>query len=172
MSKTPDHKIINDASKQIHIIRNQRVMMDSDLARLYEVPTKALNQAVKRNLARFPNDFMFQLNEEETKNWKSQIVTSNLKAKMGLRKNPYAFTELGVAMLSSVLNSRQAIRVNIEIMRTFVYLRQIDSAHRELLIKISELEQRYDKQFQAVFKAIKLLLADKPSSGDSRDKRF
>lgn len=104
---------------KIYEIRGQQVMLDRDLADLYGVETKVLNQSVKRNIERFPDDFMFQLTNEETQNWKSQLVTSN-SIKMGLRRNPYAFTELGVAMLSSVLNSSIAIEVNIAIMRTFV----------------------------------------------------
>ena len=101
-------------------------MLDRDLADLYGVETKVLNQSVKRNIERFPDDFMFQLTNEETQNWKSQLVTSN-SIKMGLRRNPYAFTELGVAMLSSVLNSSIAIEVNIAIMRTFVATRRLIS---------------------------------------------
>ncbi len=100
---------------KIYEIRGQKVMIDRDLAEMYGVQTKALNQAVKRNIERFPEDFMFQLTTEETQNWKSQIVTTN-SIKMGLRRNPYAFTELGVAMLSSVLTSKIAIQVNIGIM--------------------------------------------------------
>lgn len=103
---------------KIYEIRGQKVMIDRDLAEMYGVQTKALNQAVKRNIERFPEDFMFQLTTEETQNWKSQIVTTN-SIKMGLRRNPYAFTELGVAMLSSVLTSKIAIQVNIGIMRAF-----------------------------------------------------
>lgn len=109
---------------KIYEIRGQKVMLDRDLAEMYGVLTKALNQAVKRNSDRFPEDFMFQLTNEETQNWKSQIVTSNA-IKMGVRRNPYAFTELGVAMLSSVLNSKTAIQINMGIMRAFVTIRQI-----------------------------------------------
>lgn len=107
----------------ISVLRGQRVMMDRDLAELYGVGTKVLNQAVRRHRDRFPKDFMFQLTVEETENWKSQIVTSNPAVLMGLRKRPLAFTEQGVAMLSSVLNSERAVRVNIAIMRVFVRLR-------------------------------------------------
>lgn len=116
---------------KIYEIRGQQVMLDRDLADLYGVETKVLNQSVKRNIERFPDDFMFQLTNEETQNWKSQLVTSN-SIKMGLRRNPYAFTELGVAMLSSVLNSSIAIEVNIAIMRTFVATRRLisHSPHR------------------------------------------
>ena len=109
---------------KIYEIRGQKVMLDRDLAEMYDVQTKVLNQAVKRNIERFPEDFMFQLTSEETNNWRSQFVTSN-SIKMGLRRNPYAFTELGVAMLSSILSSKLAIQVNINIMRAFVAVRQM-----------------------------------------------
>ena len=109
---------------KIYEIRGQKVMLDRDLAEMYGVLTKVLNQAVKRNPDRFPEDFMFQLTNEETQNWKSQIVTTN-SIKMGVRRNPYAFTELGIAMLSSVLNSKTAIQINMSIMRAFVAIRHI-----------------------------------------------
>src|SRR5436190_6300661 len=115
----PDQRI----ERVILHLRDQKVILDRDLAILYGVPTGTLNQAVKRNLQRFPADFMFQLSAEEFENWKSQIVISNPKAKMGVRHRPHAFTEQGVAMLSSVLNSERAIGVNIAIMRAFVRLR-------------------------------------------------
>ncbi len=129
MAKTNDFPLaINaDIRDLIFIIRNQKVMIDRDLAKLYGVETKVLNQAVKRNIERFPVDFMFQMNDEEFTNWKSQIVTSN-SIKMGLRRKPYVFTELGVAMLSSVLKSPSAIQVNISIMRAFVAMREALSA--------------------------------------------
>ena len=132
-------------------------MIDRDLAFLYEVETKVLNQAVKRNLHRFPEDFMFQLTEEEFKDWKSQIVTSNSE-RMGLRKKPRAFTEHGILMLSSVLNSAKAIEVNIQIMRTFTKLRELMLVHKDLRTKIEELEKKYDSQFRIVFNAIRRLL--------------
>jgi hypothetical protein len=115
-------------------------MLDADLAELYQVETRALIQAVKRNLDRFPEDFMFQLNQEELENWRSQIVMSNPAAKMGLRRPPYAFTELGVAMLSSVLNSDRAVQMNIVIMRAFVRLRELSATHKELARQIEKLE--------------------------------
>ncbi len=142
---------------KIFLIRGKKVMLDRDLAELYCVETKALNQAVKRNLERFPGDFMFQLTEKEFENWKSQIVTSN-KEKMGLRRRPYAFTEQGIAMLSSVLNSARAIRVNIEIMRIFTQLRAMLDNHKELRKKLEEMEAKYDYQFKIVFKEIRKLL--------------
>lgn len=112
--------------QKIYVIRGEQVILDRDLAQLYGIETKVLNQAVKRNIKRFSKDFMFQLTKEETQNWKSQIVTSN-SIKMGLRRNPYAFTEQGIAMLSSILNSDTAIEVNIAIMRTFVAVRRLVS---------------------------------------------
>ena len=126
---------------KIYEIRGQKVMIDRDLAEMYGVQTKALNQAVKRNIERFPEDFMFQLTTEETKNWKSQIVTTN-SIKMGLRRNPYAFTELGVAMLSSVLTSKIAIQVNIGIMRAFVAVRQYLLSANNPTQEIEDLKQR------------------------------
>ena len=114
---------IEQKEDKIFTVRNQKIMLDRDLAELYQVETRILVQAVKRNIDRFPADFMFQLSKEDLENWKSQIVISN-SVKMGLRKMPYAFTELGVSMLSSVLNSKKAIQVNIQIMRAFNYLKK------------------------------------------------
>jgi hypothetical protein len=150
---------------KMFLIRSQKVMLDEDLAALYQVETKALNRAVKRNLERFPADFMFQLSAEEfetlrfqsgTSNLRSQIDTSNEKpsGRGGRRYAPYAFTEQGVAMLSSVLNSERAIQVNIEIMRAFVRLRQMLSTNAELSRKLTALEKKYDIRFKAVFEAI------------------
>ncbi len=142
---------------KIFLIRGKKVMLDRDLAILYEVETRVLNQAVRRNIERFPEDFMFQLTKEEMKNWTSQIVITN-KEKMGLRRRPYAFTEPGVAMLSSVLNSKRAIQVNIQIIRTFIKLRQLLLTHVELKRKIEAMERKYDQQFKVVFEAIRKLL--------------
>ena len=128
-------------------------MLDSDLAELYQVETRALNQAVRRNSDRFPDDFMFQLTTEELENWKSQIVISNPAAKMGLRKRPLAFTELGVAMLSSVLNSRRAIQMNIVIMRAFVRMRELLASHKALAEKIEKIE-RTQKQHGSILVAV------------------
>ena len=144
------------------MIRGHKVMLDSDLADLYRVPTKVFNQAVKRNLKRFPRDFMFRLTGKEVKILRSQIVTSSWG---GRRNLPYAFTEQGVAMLSSVLNSERAVQVNIAIMRAFVKLREILTTHRELAEKIEELEKKYrqhDVKIQAVFDAIRELLQPPP----------
>jgi hypothetical protein len=133
-------------------------MLDRDLAELYEVPTMVLNQAVKRNQDRFPEDFMFQLNQEEMKNWISQFVISNPSLKMGLRKPPYAFTEHGVAMLSGVLKSPRAVQVNLAIIRAFIQMRQLLASQSGLMRKILEMEKKYDKQFVIVFDAIKQLM--------------
>lgn len=126
--------------RRIHLIRDQKVMLDSDLAKLYEVPTKRLNEAVRRNSNRFPDDFMFQLTQEELANWRSQIATSNPAAKMGLRRPPYAFTEHGVAMLSSVLNSPRAVQMNILIIRAFVRLRELLATHKDLARRMEHVE--------------------------------
>ena len=142
---------------KIFFLRGRREMLDRDLAILYGVETRALNQAARRNVRRFPEDFMFQLTKEEMESWKSQIVISN-REKMGLRRRPYAFTEQGVAMLSSVLNSDRAIQVNIQIMRTFTKLREMLMAHKDLKRKIEDMEKKYDYQFKIVFDAIKQLL--------------
>lgn len=146
----------------ILLIRSQKVMLDKDLATLYGVGTKVLIQAVKRNLRRFPEDFMFQLTKEELAEWRSQIVTSNPAAKMGLRRRPYAFMEQGVAMLSSVLRSKRAVLVNVEIMRAFVRLRKMLADHAELARKLDALEKKYDAQFKVVFDAIRSLMAPPP----------
>ena len=137
-------------------------MLDFDLAELNEVQTKVLNQAVKRNIKRFPADFMFQLDKKEMENWKSQIVISNSE-KMGLRKLPLAFTEQGVAMLSSVLNSDRAINVNIQIIRTFVKIRELMATNELLQRKIMELEKRYgshDEKIKKIFTTLNFLLLD------------
>jgi phage regulator Rha-like protein len=126
--------------RRIYLIRGQKVMLDSDLAEIYEVPTKRLNEAVKRNIVRFPEDFMFRLSNEELGNWRSQIATSNSAAKMGMRRPPYAFTEHGVAMLSAVLNSERAVHMSILIVRAFVKLRELAAANKELARKIEEIE--------------------------------
>src|SRR5437667_8421595 len=158
--------------RRIYLIRGQKVMLDSDLAELYEVPTKVLNQAVRRNARRFPEDFMFQLTAEEAESLRSQIATSKA---MSLRSQivtlkptgrgrhrkylPYVFTEQGVAMLSSVLNSERAIEANIVIMRAFVRLREMMLSNHELNRKINALEQKYDEKFKVVFAALRKLIA-------------
>ena len=140
-------------------------MLDRDLAELYGVKTKVLNQAVKRNTKRFPADFMFQLDKQEMENWKSQIVTSKSE-KMGLRKLSFAFTEQGVAMLSSVLNSDRAIEVNIQIIRTFTKIRELLATNESLQRKIMQMEQKYDKKLKKVFDILRLLLTDENKSNN------
>jgi hypothetical protein len=151
--------------KAILLIRGHKVMLDSDLAALYSVSTKRLNEQVRRNLARFPDDFMFQLTADEWEALRSQFAT--LKTGRGQHRKylPYAFTEQGVAMLSSVLNSERAIEVNIAIMRAFVRLRQILATHKELARKLDELEKKlgeHDQKFQLVFEAIRQLMLPPP----------
>lgn len=178
---------VGDIERCILLIRGHKVMLDGDLARLYGVETKVLVQAVKRNWGRFPEDFMFQLTWEETANLRSRFVTLHegeeqtsrsqsvilegsdpgglrsqivtLKRGAHRKYRPYVFTEQGVAMLSSVLRSERAVQVNIEIMRAFVRLRRMLSAHRDLAQKLDELEKKYDGQFAVVFEAIRELMA-------------
>jgi len=151
--------------RRILLIRGQKVMLDADLAELYGVPTRVLNQAVRRNRTRFPPDFMFRLNREEFGILRSQFVTSSRWG--GRRYNPLAYTEHGVAMLSSVLPSERAVQVNIAIMRAFVRLREMLASHRDLARKLEEMEKRYDAQFKVVFDAIAQLMTppDKPLRG-------
>ena len=145
--------------RAILVLRGHKVMLDSGLADLYEVPTKVLLQAVKRNLERFPADFMFRLTNQEVAALRSQFVTSNESGRGGRRYVPYAFTEQGVAMLSTVLNSPRAIAVNIEIMRAFVRLRLILGSNKELARRLDELEAKTDVRFRQVFEAIRQLMA-------------
>jgi len=144
--------------RKIYLIRGHKVMIDSDLSKLYGVQIKRLNEQVRRNLKRFPADFMFQLTQEETDSLRSQIAT--LKTGRGEHRKylPYAFTENGVAMLSSVLNSDRAIEVNIQIMRTFTKLREMLLTHKDLQRKMEDLERKYDAQFKVVFDAIRQLM--------------
>jgi hypothetical protein len=156
--------------KSILLIRGQKVILDRDLADLYGVETRVVKQAVRRNIKRFPKDFMFELSKEEFDDWRSQFVTSN-GDKMGLRYRPMAFTEQGVAMLSSVLNSERAIQVNIAIMRVFVRLREMLATHKQLARKLAELEQHlesHDQQIQSIFEAIRQLM----TPPDTRRKRI
>jgi hypothetical protein len=183
-SLIPDERIIN----RIFFIRGKKVMIDGDLAKLYGVGTKVLNQAVRRNLKRFPDDFMFELTKQEAEIWKSQIVISNsddslrsqfvtLKKGRGQHSKylPLVFTEQGVAMLSSVLKSERAIQVNIQIMRTFTHLREILSTHKDLRDKIEKMERKYDHRFKIVFDAIRGLLeakrTEKPRIIGFRDRK-
>jgi hypothetical protein len=170
-------------ASMVLVIRREKVLLDTDLAELYGVETKALNQAVKRNLDRFPEDFMFQLTLEEWERMRSQTVTSypagnpmRSQTVTASRRNvtalPYAFTEQGVAMLSSVLRSQRAVEVNIAIMRTFVQLRRLMDSNRDLGRRIEAMEKRYDEQFSAVFDAIKQLIADDQAKKSKPSRRI
>lgn len=183
---------IEEIRSKIYIIRDKQVMLDFDLANLYGVETRVLNQAVRRNIERFPEDFMFQLTDEELKNWKSQIVISN-SIKMGLRKLPYAFTEQGVAMLSGVLRSPIAIEVNIRIMRTFVAVRQYLASPKcnncqlegevkrlaayieEVLADQNDQNEHVNRKIEVFENAIAMLqtavFSDEPESEDDKPKR-
>ena len=150
-----DHVVLS----KIYVIRNHKVMIDRDLAELYGVETRTLNQAVKRNLQRFPEDFMFQMTSDELENWKSQIVISN-KEKMGIRKPPLVFTEQGVAMLSSLLNSERAILVNIQIVRIFTRMRELLIPNKDILQKLIDLENKgldHDKKIKLIFEYLQQL---------------
>jgi hypothetical protein len=149
----------------ILLVRGHKVMLDADLAALYGVETKALTRAMKRNIGRFPPDFMFQLTKDEFDDLRRQSGTSSSWG--GRRYPPYAFTEQGVAMLSSVLQSQRAVQVNIQIMRTFVKLRRMLQSHEDLARKLAALEQRYDHQFKVVFDAIReLMTPPEPKTAD------
>ena len=150
---------IHTLQSKIHDVREQKVILDFDLAALYEVETKVLNQAVKRNIRRFPTDFMFQLSDEEYLSLRSQIVTLENSGRGKYRKyNPFAFTEQGIAMLSGILNSDVAIHVNIAIMRTFVIIRKYALEHKEFNEKLLEIETKYDKKFSDVYEALNYLI--------------
>jgi len=174
-------------TRSILFIRGQKVMFDENLAQLYGVTTKRLNEQAKRNRDRFPKDFMFQLNQKEWDIWKSQFVipknelvrsqfATSKPRSGGRRYAPYVFTEQGIAMLSSVLNSKRAVQVNIEIMRTFVRLRQILATHEQLAKKLQALENKYDRRFKIIFDVIHQLMAppklpSKPIGSEDRQKR-
>ena len=169
-SKKSDKQIIPNeiVVNKIYMIRGMKVMLDRDLAALYEVETRVFNQAVKRNIERFPDDFMFQLSKQEFENWKSQIVISNSE-KMGLRKLPYAFTEQGVAMLSGILNSEKAIAMNIAIMRAFVEMRRMASNNKLIADKLNKIEDKlgsHDDQLKQIYQAIEDLLEEKVEQKD------
>ena len=159
---------------RIFVLRGQRVMLDVDLAKLYRVEVKALNQAVKRNAERFPGDFMFQLSSQEIESLRSQFVTLKTVRRIVSHRGrhakypPHAFTEQGVAMLSSVLKSKAAVSVNIEIMRAFVRLRDMIGHDRELARRLDLLESKYDRQFKVVFDAIRELMAPAPATPRQR----
>jgi|JI10StandDraft_1071094.scaffolds.fasta_scaffold54735_5 hypothetical protein len=161
-----DEVVIN----KIYLIRGKKVMMDRDLAEMYGVETRRLNEQVKRNAKRFPNDFMFQMTPQELDDWKSRFATSK-KERIGLRKLPNVFTEQGVAMLSSVLNSETAIEVNIGIIRVFTRMREMLITHKDILLKLEQIEKKvlkqdsklnkHEREMQIVFKALKELLNPK-----------
>jgi len=155
-----DNPSTREISQKIYLMRGHRVMLDVDLAHLYEVETGALNRAVRRNQLRFPADFMFQLTEIEEENLRCQIGISSSKGSKhgGRRYPPLVFTEQGVAMLSSVLKSEKAVLVNVEIMRTFVKIREILLSNQGLARKLTELEKKYDSQFKTIFDAIRQLM--------------
>mgnify|MGYP003576418578 CR=1 FL=1 len=145
----PDEVVMN----KIHIIRDQKVMLDRDLAELYGVETKVLKQAVRRNIMRFPEDFMFEMNKEEFEDWRSQFVTSN-QDRQGLRYMPFCFTEQGVTMLSCVLNSERAIHVNIQIIRIYTRIREMIMAHKDVFIRVEQVEKqliKYDEKMELLF---------------------
>lgn len=149
--------IIKNIQSKIYEIRNQKVMLDFDLAQLYEVETKVLNQSVKRNIERFPDDFIFRLTLDEWQSMRSQIVTAS-QSKRNVNITPYAFTEQGVSMLSSILKSKKAVQVNISIMRVFVAVKQMILGNTELAKKLEELETKYNKQFSDVYEALNYLM--------------
>jgi predicted XRE-type DNA-binding protein len=152
----PDELVIN----RIYLIREQKVMLDRDLAELYGVETKRLKEAVRRNISRFPVDFMFEMSSGELEDWRTQFATSNSE-KMGLRRPPFCFTEQGVAMLSSVLNSETAIRVNIQIIRVFTKMRELLLTHKDILLQLEKMEKKltgHDEDIALIFQYLKQLL--------------
>lgn len=161
-TRTSKLVVVGHVERAIRVVRGSRVLLDSDLATLYGVDVKTLNQAVKRNRSRFPADFVFQLTVTEARDLRSQIVTSSFAGHGGRRTLPYAFTEQGVAMLSSVLRSPRAVAVNVEIMRAFVRLRHLLAENADLARKLATLERKYDGQFRVVFDAIRQLIAPSP----------
>ena len=166
MATLVSHEVIE---RSIYLIRGKKVMFDRDLASLYGVETKALNRQVKRNLSRFPEDFMFQLTSDEA--LRCHFGTSKKKGKGGRRYLPYAFTEHGILILSSVLNSLRASQINVHIIRAFVRQREFLNSHKDLKSRLDDLEKKYDKQFQVAFRAIKAILDDK-EKGDFGNRRF
>ena len=169
IQRISEEAIIN----KIYVIRGRKVMIDRDLAQLYDVETRALNQTVKRNEKRFPNDFMFQMTREEMQDWISQIVISN-RENMGLRKPPLVFTEQGVAMLSSALNSDRAIQVNIQIIRVFTKMRELLATHKEILKKLEQLEKKdieQDDKIMLIFEYLKQLEKTKQEELEYRNRQ-
>jgi phage regulator Rha-like protein len=163
----PDEVVMS----KIYLIRKQKVMIDRDLAELYGVETKQLKRQVKRNINRFPSDFMFELNKKELENWRSQNGTSNFSDKMGLRYTPFVFTEQGVAMLSSILTSDRAISVNIQIIRIFTRMREFLLTHKDILLKLEQIEKQAThntEDIQLIFEYLKKLLTPAPDSPRNR----
>lgn len=152
---------LTSIESRIFEIRGQKVMIDHDLAELYETETKILKQSVKRNIDRFPADFMFELTKEEYESLRSQIVTLDQGRGQHVKYMPFVFTEQGVSMLSSVLRSKKAIAVNISIMRTFVFLRQFALSHEDLTLQLEQLEKRFNRQFTDVYDVLQYLTDDK-----------
>lgn len=174
MTKVIKDSIIPDESilSKIYIIREKKVMLDRDLAELYGVETKNLKRQVRRNELRFPEDFMFELNEEEFENWRRQFGTSN-EDRMGLRYRPFAFTEEGVAQLSTVLNSERAIKVNIQIIRMFTKMRSFVLSNKEILRKLDDIERQYhdhDKKIEAIFSYLKKLKSADQALSDFKNR--
>ncbi len=163
------NKVATVQSK-IYEIRNLKVMLDFDLAELYEIPTKALNQAVKRNLKRFPSDFMFQLTREDWANMRSQFVTAS-QEKRNIKTTPYAFTEQGLAMLSGILNSDIAINVNVAIMRTFVMIRKHALEQKDFNDRLSILESKYDKNFGDIYEALNYLIQKDETNNKQKERK-
>ena len=162
MTKATKELMITDelVMNKIYFIRGKKVMLDRDLAGLYGVETKRLKEAVRRNISRFPEDFMFEMTSEELENWRTQFATSNSE-KMGLRRPPFCFTEQGVAMLSSVLNSETAILVNIHVIRVFTKMREMLLTHKDILLQLEKMEKKLseqDEDIQLIFKYLKQLL--------------
>ena len=156
----PDELVMN----KIYLIRGHKVMLDRDLAELYGVETKRLKEAVRRNIDRFPEDFLFEMSSGELEDWRTQFATSNSE-KMGLRRPPFCFTEQGVAMLSSVLNSETAIRVNIQIIRVFTKMRELLLTHKDILLQLEKMEMKltgHDEDIALIFKYLKQLLNPPP----------
>lgn len=174
MEKRDDQLFVDEIiMSKIYFIRDQKVMIDRDLARLYNVETRTLNQAVRRNIKRFPEDFMFQMTSREFENWKSQFVITN-SDKMGLRKSPLCFTEQGIAMLSSVLNSDTAIMTNIQIIRIFAKMRKMLEEYGIIITKLIELERKnneQDNKLLTIFKYIKKFEQEKKQEGDQNNRR-
>ncbi len=160
----------NAIASGIYLIRGKKVMLDRDLASLYGVSTKHLKRQVRRNLERFPEDFMFELNAEETEHWRRQFGTSNLNDKMGLRYSPFAFTEHGILMLSSVLKSGKAVQVNIAIMRVFLKLREMIMTHRELALRLERIDRAVEQQDQKIQKLYRTVT--RSFTAEKRPKRW